>query len=152
MWGCRGAGQEPPPGPTPPGPLPLGLEPPLGRKREAKGRGHEPRDFKVKKEPQLLPKGEETGPRKTLGFCPFLAKGETGGRLWGLEDCPKKGIVRSTQSKDLGIPVVIPADPTPPPLWVRRSAFPEGRPHLTCSRAEQLQKQPDEEVSLPHLP
>lgn len=75
MWGCRGAGQEPPPGPTPLGPLPPALEPPLGRKREAKGRGHEPRDFKAEKEPQCFPR-EKLGRRETLVFCPFPAKGE----------------------------------------------------------------------------
>lgn len=50
--GCREAGQEPPPGPTPPGPLSGALVPPLGRKREAKERDHEPRDLGVEKEPE----------------------------------------------------------------------------------------------------
>lgn len=82
MWDCRGAGQEPPPGPKPPGPLPQTLEPPLGRKREAKGRGHEPRDIGANKEPQV-PEVEED-----LGFLPLPAEQETEEAL-GTEGLPQ---------------------------------------------------------------
>ena len=84
MWGCRGAGQEPPPGPTPLGPLPRALEPPLGRKREAKGRGHEPRDFKAEKEPPSFSEGE-TGQKGDLGFLPLPYQGGDEERFGGLK-------------------------------------------------------------------